>query len=126
MTIKRLGSNASFMNGFQLEKDKLYKAFHGDVLELLPNELLYCIQFDPPPPNLKEEDNRNRLPIVQSLPMKQAKLEICLSATENKWESFDSGQMLIFTSKGVTSSAKVTAVSSHCNVIANDFRNICR
>ena len=123
LVIKQIGENSSALNGFVLEKDKPYEAFHGDVLEVLLSKYKYEIVFDPAPAAEKpqkssrqSEKRKQDESIKREHPEKKAKLVVKPNG-EDKWESFDGDKLLVFTSKNVTSSDKV------CFVVHQKFCN---
>lgn len=119
--VKQIGSNSSALNGFTLVQNRVYKALHGDILEILHNKYFQEIVFDPPEPlsidqiesiKVKEEIpsfKRTRSPAMHSEDPKKIKLTTpdVVASTEHTWITTGSGKLLIFTAKGVISRAKV-------------------
>lgn len=94
-----------------------YKVSHGNRIEILLNNYIHIVEFDPPPEDY-EPPKQNKRKLEDSnqdaLPRKMSKIETDTKADiketmENKWEEIDGGEVYIFTSKGVKSSSKVAA-----------------
>ncbi|KOB69536.1 Polynucleotide kinase-3'-phosphatase [Operophtera brumata] len=117
--IKQLGVNSSGLNGFALKKNEVYKVGHGSRIEVLLNNYVHIIEFDPPPdgndqprPSLKRKLEEDSSPIKQKILKTEIEQKNTISITEaveNMWVDFDTCQLYIFTSKGVKSSKKIAA-----------------
>lgn len=116
--VKQLGANVSALNGFALVQHREYKAFHGDVLEILHNKYFHRIAFDPVPSTIEvKSETATQIPDKSSLKRtrtpvrpesgKKIKLTEPSASIDNSWKSVGSGKLLVFTAKGVTSSTKV-------------------
>lgn len=119
--VKQLGANSSALSGFALVQNKEYKAYHGDVLEILHNKYFHEIVFDPEPKtnsqtSFKSNDRVSEKPTLkrQSSPVhlvdsKKVKLSAAVGTAnaEHSWTTAGSGKLLVFTAKGVISSSKV-------------------
>lgn len=117
--VKQLGVNPSGLDGFSLKKDEIYKVKHGSRIEILLNNYFHVIEFDPPPDSLdkltssvkrklEEEDTSPRKRISLRPDMDRASNTITETA-KNVWDDIDRGELYVFTSKGVKSSAKIAA-----------------
>lgn len=121
--ITQIGLNSAGLNGLALETNKIYKAYHDDILEILHTKHLHKIVFDPPPPppsssslsllissnkrsskviNNSDDDNSTEL-----VEIKRPKIDKPKPVMKNSWEEIDNDKLLIFTAKGVVSSKKV-------------------
>lgn len=120
-----LGVNLSTLNGVNLEKDKEYRAFHGDVIEIIPSNYPYEVHFEieevkpKPKPLEKLERKRKRstedqasanLPLAKSM---KWKIDIFLDLKQHTpgtpWESYNDGQLLVYTSPNCKPSEKIAA-----------------
>lgn len=118
--VKQLGVNASGLNGFALTRNAEYKVEHGSRIEVLLNNYIHIIEFDPPPENCDQQNicNKRKLEEEEESPRKRKSQKIDTitdvplninTAMENLWEDIDRGELYIFTSKGVKSSPKIAA-----------------
>lgn len=57
--LKCTGTNKSALNGFVLEPNKPYEAEHGDVIEIIHNQYMYEVVFDPPPASKIDSKKRD-------------------------------------------------------------------
>lgn len=112
-----------------MERSSIHKAFHGDVIELIPSKYFYRIEFVPPPQRLhkmiaikSEMDSpvqpakkRSASPLcndgdtpASAAPSKKIRSESKqFPCKANLWESIDDGKMLVYTTKDVCASQKV-------------------
>ncbi|XP_038209815.1 uncharacterized protein F21D5.5 isoform X2 [Zerene cesonia] len=112
--VKQIGINPSGLDGFALKKDGVYKIKHGSKLEILLNQYIHVIEFDPPPddyekPKLGIKRKSSETPDHKR---KLIKTEIDMDVkecTESYWEDIDKGEVYIYTAKGVKSSRKIAA-----------------
>ncbi|XP_026734315.1 uncharacterized protein F21D5.5 [Trichoplusia ni] len=117
--IKQLGVNSSGLDGFALIRNVEYKAEHGAKVEVLFNNFVHLIEFDPPPENSdkqKKLGNKRKLDEDEESPRKKKSLKMetvtevpVKAAVENMWEDIDRGELYVFTSKGVKASKKIAA-----------------
>lgn len=117
--IKQLGVNSSGLDGFALIRNVEYKAEHGAKVEVLFNNFVHLIEFDPPPENYdkqKKLGNKRKLDEDEESPRKKKSLKMetvtdvpVKAAVENMWEDIDRGELYVFTSKGVKASKKIAA-----------------
>ncbi|CAG9561967.1 unnamed protein product [Danaus chrysippus] len=116
--LKSIGINPSGLDGFALERNGLYKVQHGSRVEILLNNYIHVIEFEPPPDNYNEQkQNKRKLEedIVDSAPRKKSKTEAELikvgmkEAARDMWEEIDKGEVYMFTAKGVKSSSRIAA-----------------
>ncbi|XP_072949177.1 uncharacterized protein F21D5.5 [Epargyreus clarus] len=116
--VKQLGINTSGLDGFALKSGDVYKVEHGSRIEVLLNQYIHVIEFEPPPDNCEEKTTKKRKFEEDSSPhkkMKRADSDPQTDKTEVQgsladiWEEIDNGDLYIFTSKGVKSSAKIAA-----------------
>nr|XP_032517308.1 bifunctional polynucleotide phosphatase/kinase-like [Danaus plexippus plexippus] len=116
--LKSIGINPSGLDGFALERNSLYKLQHGSRVEILLNNYIHVIEFEPPPDNHNEQkQNKRKLEedIVDSAPRKKSKTEAELikvstkEAGKDMWEEIDKGEVYMFTAKGVKSSSRIAA-----------------
>lgn len=115
--VKQLGINASGLDGCALVKEKLYKVEHGTRLEILLNNYIHVIEFDPPPDtnDNKRQSFKRKLETNEESPAKKKSIKmaskevisIIKPAIDDVWEEIDKGQLYVFTSKGVKSSSKI-------------------
>lgn len=114
-----LGENGSALNGFQLERNKLYKAYPGDVLEILLGKYFHLIEIDVKEPASKinedttlqtvhkrkssqQKDDKNAE--IKRFKLDHIKGEPALCSS---WETLDSKQLMIYTGKDLCASKKV-------------------
>lgn len=119
MEIKQLGVNSSGLDGFALKKDEVYKVGHGSRIEVLLNNYIHIIEFDPPPDgynqpklSLKRKLEGSESPRKQKIIKTEIEETDTMSITEivdTTWEDFDQNELYVFTSKGVKSSKKIAA-----------------
>ncbi|XP_075977877.1 polynucleotide kinase 3'-phosphatase [Anticarsia gemmatalis] len=118
--VKQLGINPSGLDGFALTRNGVYKVEHGSRIEVLLNNYIHVIEFDPPPEGSKEQkpNNKRKLEEDSESPKKRKSLKVDLdieasknikAAMEDLWEDIDKGELYVFTSKGVKSSSKIAA-----------------
>lgn len=97
----------------------MYKVKHGSRIEILLNNYVHVIEFDPPPDKeLTKNNNKRKLEEEkhETSPRKKSKTQSELEqftnikeAMNNVWEDVDKGEVYIFTAKGVKSSEKIAA-----------------
>lgn len=114
--VKPLGINPSGLDGFALKRNGIYQVKHGSRLEILLNNYIHVIEFDPPPNDTDNPKQRKRKleENVETSPKKKSKIQSKLEqsvneAMENMWEEIDKGEVYVFTAKGVKSSNKIAA-----------------
>lgn len=118
--IKQLGINPSGLDGFALLKNKVYHVGHGSTIEVLLNKYIHIIEFDPSPDHLEPKvGSKRKLEHCDDIQHKERKISKTeqinttllnvKEAMDNIWEEIDRGELYIFTSKGVKSSAKIAA-----------------
>lgn len=117
--IKQLGINTSGLDGFALKKNTPYKVGHGSKLEVLLNNYIHVIEFNPAPEDNDKPKASSKRKLVEediSLRKKKMKSEIestdsnnIVEATEDVWDEIDRGELYVFTSKYVKSSKKIAA-----------------
>lgn len=121
-----LGLNPSTLNGVSLEKGKEHRAFHGDVIEIIPSKYPYKVHFEldevefvkpvaPAKLNHKRKrstDDQSDVKLPQLKRMKW-KIDIFLdkkqAAPGTQWESYNNGQLLVYTSPNCKPSEKIAA-----------------
>lgn len=118
-----LGLNPSTLNGVSLAKDKEHRAFHGDIIEIIPSKYPYKVHFEieevKPKPLEKLERKRKRstedqaignLPLLKRM---KWKIDIFLDLKQHTpgtpWESYNNGQLLAYTSPNCKPSEKIAA-----------------
>lgn len=115
--LKQIGVNPSGLDGFVLKKDSTYKVGHGSRIEILFNSHIHILEFDPPPEGyeqprlsvkrkLEEEESPRNHKIIKT---EVEKIERMSDTTESTWDNIDSGELYVFTAKGVKSSKNVAA-----------------
>ncbi|CAH2232847.1 jg16607 [Pararge aegeria aegeria] len=115
--LKPLGINPSGLDGFALKRHGQYKVSHGNRVEILLNNHIHIVEFDPPPDDYeppkqikrKLEDNNQ-----ETSPRKRCKIESELESDIKEtmasvWEAIDGGEVYIYTAKGLKSSNKIAA-----------------
>ncbi|CAH0715595.1 unnamed protein product, partial [Brenthis ino] len=117
VNVKPMGINPSGLDGFALKRNGEYKVKHGSRIEILLNNYIHVIEFDPPPDDYdKPKQMKRKLEEekLDSSPRKksrtQSELEPALKETmDSAWEEIDRGELYVFTAKGVKSSSKIAA-----------------
>ncbi|KAM3965324.1 polynucleotide kinase 3'-phosphatase [Aphomia sociella] len=112
--IKQLGINSSGLDGCALKRNEVYKISHGSRIEILLNNYIHIVEFNPPPDEKLKICNKRKLEDEESIYSKRKtiKMENTNLDQDNKediWEEVDKGELYIFTSKGVKSSKKIAA-----------------
>lgn len=118
--VKQLGVNPSGLDGFSLVKKKTYKVEHGSRIEVLLNNYIHVIEFDPPPQDCDNPRSQHKRKLEEdedvSRKRKSLKTEVnsevsldIKAAMEDLWEDVNQGELYVFTSKGVKSSSKIAA-----------------
>lgn len=114
----QLGENSSALNGFELERNKLYKAYAGDVLEILFGKYFHAIEFNEKQSASKiNEDTTSQTvqkrkssqPTDDMNAEKKIKLDHIkgMPALCSSWELLHSKQLMVYTSKDLCASNKV-------------------
>ncbi|XP_013145078.1 PREDICTED: uncharacterized protein F21D5.5 [Papilio polytes] len=116
--VKQIGINPSGLDGFSLKQNCLYKVGHESRIEILLNNHIHLIEFQPPPDNfspikrnkrkIEDEEITVKKKKCSKTPDKESVLSI-KEAMEDTWESVDEGELYIYTAKGVKSSKKIAA-----------------
>ncbi|XP_041979634.1 uncharacterized protein F21D5.5 [Aricia agestis] len=106
--LKSLGVNPSGLNGFQLKNDTVYKIKHESRVEILLNNFIHIVEFDPPPEDGERKSSKRKLEEGDNTPSKLIKIE-SKEAMDNVWEDEDNKEVYIFTARGVKSSSKIAA-----------------
>lgn len=118
-----LGLNPSTLNGVSLEKDKEHKAYNGDIIEIIPSKYPYKVHFEleevKPKPSEKLDRKRKRstedqatadLPLVKRM---KWKIDVFLDTKQHgpgtSWESYNNGQLLVYTPPNCKPSEKIAA-----------------
>lgn len=121
VTIELLGMNASTLNGNALEKDKPHTAVNGDLIEIIPSKYPYKVHFEfyePVEGNrmMSGEKKRKRSFDQEPITWKRMKWQIDVYFDtklpfpgEKTWESFNDGQLIVFTMPGCKASNKIGA-----------------
>ncbi|XP_046966072.1 uncharacterized protein F21D5.5 [Vanessa cardui] len=116
--VKPIGINPSGLDGFALQRNGLYKVKHGSKIEILLNNYIHVIEFDPPPDTEVVNNNKRKLEDEKHeiSPRKKSKTQSELEqssnikeAMEDIWEEIDRGEVYVYTTKGVKSSQKIAA-----------------
>ncbi|XP_023936095.2 uncharacterized protein F21D5.5 [Bicyclus anynana] len=114
--LKPLGVNPSGLDGFALKRHGQYTVSHGNRVEILLNNYIHVVEFEPPPDGYEAPKpiKRNLDDSSQEIaPRKKSKIESeqadVKEAMDNSWEEIDRGEVYIFTAKGVKSSNKIAA-----------------
>ncbi|XP_031619990.1 uncharacterized protein F21D5.5 [Contarinia nasturtii] len=106
-----LGLNPSTLNGVTLEKNKKHKAFQDDIIEIIPSKYPYKIHFELANHSRKRSADDKTI----ESPPKRMKYKIGISLDANKqgtntsWESYNNGQLLVYTSPNCQPSEKIAA-----------------
>lgn len=105
-----LGLNPSTLNGVKLEKNKQHKAIHGDVIEIIPSKHPYKVHFEFVSESKKRKADDE---IASSSKKMKYKIDIILDAKKqaanSSWESYNNGQLLVYTSPNCKASEKIGA-----------------
>ncbi|CAG4982972.1 unnamed protein product [Parnassius apollo] len=117
--VKQLGINPSGLDGFALKRNCTYKVGHESRIEVLLNNYVHIVEFEPPPEDCTPIKNRKRKIEDEDTSFKKKKCNKTLvhtnenlnlkEAMEDFWEGVDGTELYIFTSKGVKSSKKIAA-----------------
>lgn len=121
--IEILGLNPSTLNGVVIEKNSEHTAFEGDVIEIIPSKYKYKVHFEieaSAQPKAQEtigqKRKRSTEDIRTSLPSsKRMKWKIDVFSDAKKqvegavWESFNNGQLLVYTPPNCKPSNKIGA-----------------
>ncbi|XP_053609861.1 uncharacterized protein F21D5.5 [Plodia interpunctella] len=117
--IKQLGVNPSGLDGFALKRNESYRVGHGSRLEILLNNYIHIIEFDPPPEDYVETKVPRKRKLEQedsTQSNKQLKVDL-REAMDDSWDEIDKGELYIFTSKGLKSSTKIAAFDMDGTII---------
>lgn len=118
-----LGLNSSALNGDVLDKDMEHMAFGHDIIEIIPTKYQYKVHFEMDelePASLIEKKDRkrkrsdddtdDRLPFGKRI---KWKIDIFSDPKQPKpdtlWESFNNGQLLVYTPSNCEPSHKIAA-----------------
>ncbi|KAL0883203.1 hypothetical protein ABMA27_016639 [Loxostege sticticalis] len=117
--LTQLGVNPSGLDGFALKRNVPYKVGHGSKLEVLLNNYIHIIEFDPPPEGSdnQKHSSKRKLDDEESTATQTKKIKAESAPTESgvkeamddTWDDVDRGELYIFTAKGVKSSKKIAA-----------------
>ncbi|GLV43754.1 Polynucleotide kinase 3'-phosphatase [Carabus blaptoides fortunei] len=103
-----LAVNPSGVNGFSLKRHTEYTLHHKDRLELLLDQYVYEIIFDPAPKLTENQSKRICTDAETKEPInKQQKCDKKLEKCVSGWEEIDNKKLFIFTAEGVTPSPKI-------------------
>lgn len=130
--LELLGMNPSTLNGVQIEKSKEYKAYNGDVIELIPSQYPYKVIAEFERPNSKkspEPIEKKRKRSVDdpgdfpSFKRMKWKIDIYLDTQPRQshgssWQSYNKGQLVVYTPAGCKSSTKIAAYDMDGTFIA--------
>lgn len=114
-----MGVNPSGLDGFALKRNVPYKVGHGSKLEVLLNNYIHIIEFDPPPEGSdnQKHSSKRKLDDEESTATQTKKIKAESAPTESgvkeamddTWDDVDRGELYIFTAKGVKPSKKIAA-----------------
>lgn len=123
--IEQLGMNASVLNGITLEHGKPHTAYNGDIIEIIPSKYPYKIHFefneamdsnqstngDIKKRRRMNDDNDSVPPVIKRLRwqidvVKDVKLPF---SNDKQWESFNKGQLIVYTMANCKASSKIAA-----------------
>ncbi|XP_068633351.1 uncharacterized protein F21D5.5 [Battus philenor] len=112
--VKQIGVNPSGLDGFLLKQNCVYKVGHESRIEILLNNYVHVIEFEPPPKDFTPKGNKRKIEYDENSRKKRrcSNLDDNLNVKETMedlWESIDLGELYIYTSKGVKSSSKIAA-----------------
>lgn len=116
-----LAVNPCGVNGFSLKRHTEYTLHHKDRLELLLDQYIYEIIFDPEPKlvlseNCTDQLKRKHADSFNEEPnSKQQKYDKKIEQCVSGWEEIDNKKLLIFTSEGVKPRQKVYKIISFIN-----------
>lgn len=120
VTFRVLGVNPSYLNGNILERNTNYTAVNGDIIEVLEAKYKYKVCFDGEHMNeLKQQlsaKKRKLSDMGDTAASKKRKWTTDINPDANKpfpgddqWESFNRGQLIVFTATGCVSKSKIAA-----------------
>ncbi|CAG9102249.1 unnamed protein product [Plutella xylostella] len=115
--LKQLGLNPSGFDGFSMTKDAIYKVGHNTRIEVLLNNHVHLLKFDPPPVDHSKAEGKRKLEDMEPEQSSRKSMKMegdskpcdVKAAPESVWENVDSGELYIYTAKGVKSSEKIAA-----------------
>lgn len=121
--IEVLGLNPSTLNGVPIEKNGEHKAFDGDIIEIIPSKHQYKIHFEvekstqqKPSEGIGQKRKRSVDDISKSLPSSKRmkwKIDVFLDTKSHvagaPWETYNNGQLFVYTSPDCQSSEKIGA-----------------
>lgn len=99
----------------------MYEIGHGSTIEILLNNHVHILEFDPPPESLTTSQNQTFKRKLEddstSQRKKSLKVEQVSSSVKEKvekvirdmWDEIDKGELYVFTAKGVKSSDKIAS-----------------
>lgn len=119
ITIELCGTNFSGLNDSLIdEQNKKYEAHHGDIIEILHGRYRYKIEFDPPPSQINEENDKSKK-IKLNDKKDEFKNEESIS-----WETIENGSLIICTCKNVRNSEKIAAYDLDGTLIKTKSGNV--
>lgn len=131
--VKQLGINPSGLDGFALKQNCTYKVEHESRVEVLLNNYIHIVEFVPPPDNFTKKNNKRKSEnddfshikkkCINSLMDTDININV-KEAMEDSWEAIDGGELYIYTSKGVKSSAKIAAFDMDGTLIKTKSGNV--
>lgn len=102
-----LGVNPSGVNGFSLKQHKEYTLKHKDRLELLLDQYIYEIVFDPAPDEGHNTSKGTKRMLDNVDSEEQVKKQKIQSTDVFGWEEIDNKKLLIYTANNVEARSKV-------------------
>lgn len=124
IVFENIGLNPSTLNGVILEKDKEHTAYHDDVIEIIPSKYPYKVHIESDevkPNSALEHTERKRkrsaddgsiveLPCSKKLKWKMdIFLDFKQKSPDTSWQSYNNGQLLVYTSHECKPSNKIAA-----------------
>lgn len=122
--LELLGLNPSTLNGVNLEKNKQHEAFNGDLIEVIPSKYQYKVQieFEEAPRSSRSQntDQKRKRSIEEHTTMIEPlakklkwKMNIVLDVKNqvpgSYWESYNNGQLLVYTPPDCKASDKIAS-----------------
>lgn len=110
--LQQIGVNSASWNGTPFEQNENYCMGEGNILEILNGKYPYRIHFE----GCERKRKRDSDDEQSSAPVKRVKWQFQIEVdtklpfpSDNKWESFNSGKLLVYTSDGCVGSNKIAA-----------------
>lgn len=113
-----MGPNTTGVNGLALRKSETQVLRHGDRLEILLGKYIYRVEFEPPPSvdkikiegDVKKRKFDETSRVNKKVCGESLNTDVGEPISESKWETIDTGKLLIYTAKQVVARPKVKRI----------------